>query len=194
VFAETGTWHTPTLVRQLTTEECDLPRFPADPDLQYVAPATLKLWHATARNFVKKFSASERQTFHAEYDLQLRLLRIFDEAGVGLLAGTDATGGVWLVPGPSLHHEFDELARAGLSPLRVLQTTTVSAAEFLGTTDTHGVVESGKVADLVILEANPAESVAALHAVAGLVLGGRYYSPAELDALKSDVAAARSIT
>jgi Amidohydrolase family len=194
VFAADGTWNTPTLIRQLTTVECDLPRFPADPDLRYVAPGTLKLWKRTAANFARKFTVEQRATFHAQYELQLRLLKIFDDAGVGLLAGTDATGGVWVIPGASLHHEFDELARAGLSPLRVLQTATWNAAEFLGTTAATGTVEPGKVADLVILEANPVESVDALHGVAGVVLGGRYHSAADLEAMKAGVASARSIS
>ena len=193
-FRANGTWHTPTLIRQLTTQQCDLPRFAADPDNRYVASATLKLWRATRDKFVRKFSAADRSTLRAEYELQLRLLRIFDEADVGILAGTDATGGVWLIPGPSLHHEFDELATAGLSPLHVLQSTTSSAAEFLGTTATHGTVEAGKAADLVILNADPVESVDALHAINGVVIGGQYRSAASLDAVKARVAGARSIT
>jgi len=193
-FAADGTWQTPTLMRQLTTQQCDLPRFSSDPDLKYVAPSTLELWQSTRDKFVDKFSPAERATLRAEYELQLRLLHIFDEAGVGLLSGTDATGGVWLIPGPSLHHEFDELERAGLSPLGILQSTTTNAAEFLGTTATHGTIEPGKVADLVILDENPLEAAQALHTIAGVVIGGNYHSAAGLDAIRTRVAARRSIT
>ncbi|MET1052533.1 MAG: amidohydrolase family protein [Mycetocola sp.] len=194
VFAANDTWQTPTLIRQLTTQQCDLARFPADPDLKYVAPATMRLWHSTRAKFGGKFTVRERATLRAEYELQLRLLKIFDEAGVGILAGTDATGGVWLIPGPSLHHEFDELARAGLSPVRILQSTTISAAAFLGTTATHGTIEAGKAADIVILDENPIESVRALHAIAGVVISGQYRSAADLDAIKDRVATGRSIS
>jgi imidazolonepropionase-like amidohydrolase len=84
------------------------------------------------------------------------------------------------VPGYSLHQEFDELARAGLSPLRVLQTVTLDAAEFLGRTKTRGTVEKGKQADLVVLDQNPIESVDHLHGIAGVVRAARYHPAAEL--------------
>ncbi len=57
-----------------------------------------------------------------------------------MLAGSDTVGAAWVVLGFSLHREFHELARAGLSPLRILQMTTLDAAEFLGTTATMGIV------------------------------------------------------
>jgi imidazolonepropionase-like amidohydrolase len=89
------------------------------------------------------------------------------------------------VPGYSLHQEFDELARAGLSPLRVLQTVTLDAAEFLGRTSTLGTVELGKRADLVLLEANPLENVEHLHAIVGVVRAGRYRSAGEPGELRT---------
>ena len=70
-----------------------------------------------------------------------------------MLAGSDSGGAAWEVPGIALHQEFDELAKAGLPPLRILQMTTWDAADFLGATDVMGTVDAGKHADLVLLDA-----------------------------------------
>jgi len=70
--------------------------------------------------------------------------------------------------------------------------TTWNAAEFLGATDVMGSVAAGKQADLVLLDADPVESVDHLHRIRGVVRGGRYLGPADLDALKEKVAATRS--
>lgn len=56
-----------------------------------------------------------------------------------MLTGSDVYEAGWLVPGFSLHHEFDKLARAGLSPLRVLQMATSDASDYLGKREEVGV-------------------------------------------------------
>ena len=109
--------------------------------------------------------------------------------GVKMLAGSDV-GGAWVVPGFSLQQEFHELAAAGLSPLEVLQTTTLNPAEFLKRQASMGTVEEGKNADLVLLDANPIDGVDNLGKISGVILKGRYFSKTALDKLKSDVAAA----
>jgi len=191
-LAASGTWQVPTLIRQLTTETADLPQFRTDPNLRYVAKPAIKLWNDATDTF-EKFPPGMREIFHREYDLQLRLVKIFDEAGVRMAAGTDSTGAGWVIAGFALHQEFEELARAGLAPLRILQLATLNAAQMLDATDTMGTVEAGKLADLVILHENPVASVAALHGVSGVVRAGRYYSSADLDALKQGVETARSV-
>ncbi len=62
--------------------------------------------------------------------LALKMTKIFDECGVKMLTGSDF-GGMWMISSVSLHQEFDLLKQAGLSPLRVLQMTTLHGAEFL---------------------------------------------------------------
>ena len=190
-FVRDGTWQVPTLIRSRTMHLCDDPAFRREPGLRYVAPSVLRGWSKAAKKF-SAFPASARQTFRAVYGVMLNLTKVLDEAGVPMLAGSDSGGAAWEVPGLALHQEFDELARAGLSPLRVLQMTTWNAAEFMNATDVMGSVAAGKHADLVLLEANPVESVDHLHRICGVVRGGRYLGPADLDALKEKVAATRS--
>jgi imidazolonepropionase-like amidohydrolase len=146
-------------------------------------------WHEASDRF-DLLSSELKDTFREFYEFQLRITKLFDKAGVKMIAGSD--GGVWEVPGFSLHQEFDELARAGLSPLRVLQMTTLDAAEFLGRSKTLGAVDKGKVADLVLLNGNPMETVKNLHDISGVVRQGHYFSRADLDQLKDNVAVMRS--
>jgi imidazolonepropionase-like amidohydrolase len=106
-----------------------------------------------------------------------------------MMSGTD---GGWLsAPGLTLRQEFEELHKAGLSPLKILQMTTINPAEYLGRTATMGTVQPGRNADLVLLDANPLEEVANLNAIAGVVRSGNYYSRQDLDALRAKVASGR---
>jgi imidazolonepropionase-like amidohydrolase len=59
------------------------------------------------------------------------------------------------VPGDSLHRELALLVEAGLTPLQALQSATRESADFLGRLQSSGTVQEGKVADLVVLDANP---------------------------------------
>jgi imidazolonepropionase-like amidohydrolase len=181
-----GTWQVPTLVRLRTQQLADLPEYPADPNLRYVPQDTVRSWHKATGTFAKQ-SAAVRATYRAAYQRQLHLTKLFDDNGVRMLAGTDDGG--WEVPGFALHQEFDELAAAGLTPLRILRMTTALAAEFLGRTDTMGRVATGMAADLVLLGANPVADVANLHRVDGVVRAGAYHSRADLDGLLARVEA-----
>ncbi|MBV9119066.1 MAG: amidohydrolase family protein, partial [Chloroflexi bacterium] len=73
-----------------------------------------------------------------------------------------------------------------LSPLEVLQMTTLDGAEFLGRQESIGTVEPGKNADLVLLDADPTASVQNLHAISGVVRAGAYHSSADLEGMKQD--------
>ena len=191
-FVADGTWQCPTLIRLRTQELADDADLQSDPGLAYVAATTLRAWKTVTETF-SKLPAASRATFRKAYDLQLKLTGLFDRAGVGMIAGSDVSGAAWQVPGITLHDEFDELARAGMTPLKVLQMTTLHAAAFLGRSAEMGTVEVGKLADLVLLDANPMESVGNLHAVGGVVRAGSSYSRDDLEALKRGVASARSV-
>jgi imidazolonepropionase-like amidohydrolase len=183
-FVADATWQVPTLVRSRATQVCDDPAYARDANLRYIAPDQRRAWTKAAARFAR-FPEPTRQTLRIVYTALQHLTRLFDSAGVDLLTGSDSGGGVWEVPGIALHQEFDQLAAAGLSPLSVLRMTTWNPARFLDRTDEMGTVEPGKDADLVLLDANPIESVHHLHQIAGVVCGGRYLGPGDLEALKA---------
>ena len=186
-FAAHGTWQCLTLIRDATMRLGDDPQYTQSPDLRYVSSETRAFWTKVSRSFTEKVTPEGRETLRAMGRLELKLTKIFADAGVGLLAGSDYGGG-WVIPGVSLHQEFDLLAAAGLSPLAILQMTTLNGAKFLKREASMGTVEQGKQADLVLLEANPLESAKNLHAIHAMVRGGALYSKRDMDSIKNLVA------
>ncbi len=94
------------------------------------------------------------------------------EAGVSLLAGTDA--GIGLTPpGVSLGRELELFVQAGLTPYQALRAATIDAARFLGFDEQLGTIEVGKRADLVLLDGNPLEDIGALRSPVALVQRGQ---------------------
>ncbi len=185
--AQNHTWQCPTLIRNETMQFGDDPRFTQSPDLRYVSAALRQLWTDVGREYAEKLTPAARDTMMRLKDLSLRLVKTFDDQGVEMLAGSDYGGG-WLIPGISLHQEFDLLEEAGLSPLKVLQMTTINGARFLKREAAMGTVAAGKEANLVLLNANPLDSVQNLHGIHAVVRDGRYYAAETLTAMKERVA------
>ena len=186
IFAEHDVWQVPTLIRIRTQDYGDAAEYRHDPNLKYLGAETQALWQAVGDDFAR-VPADAARTLQDYYALQQRVTGLMKGAGVKMLAGSDL-GGVWLVPGHSLHQEFHELAACGLTPLDILQLTTLRGAEFAGRPHDLGTVEEGKVADLVLLDADPLTDAAHLGQIGGLLLRGKYFSRADLEALKAEVA------
>jgi imidazolonepropionase-like amidohydrolase len=187
-FVDEDTWHVPTLVRLRSGQLASSPEYAADPYLKYMPRNKVKKWRAVTRRF-GKLPATMRETYALAYSRQLELTKALADSGVRMMTGTD---GGWLSgPGLTLKEEFAELAKAGLSPQKILQMATINAAEYMHRTQTMGTVQEGRNADLVILNANPLEAVANLHDIAGVVRAGTYISAQELGELKRRVADGR---
>lgn len=181
MFVASQTWHCPTLIRSHTQQFADQPEHTDDPRLRYIAPAEVKRWRRTTKKFAK-LPETTRRSLREHWPTQLRLTKLFAEAGVPMLAGTDANGAGWIIPGFGLHDEFDLMASAGLSPLQILQTTTSAPARFLGREAIAGRVAPGYVADLVLLGSDPLVDHRALSDINAVVRAGHLWSRADLDA------------
>ena len=79
---------------------------------------------------------------------------LIESAGVRIVAGTDA-GNIGTLHGPSLHHEMELMASAGLRPMDILVSATKNAAAVMGLQNDAGTLQKGKFADLVLLDADP---------------------------------------
>jgi imidazolonepropionase-like amidohydrolase len=183
-FVADGTWQVPTLLRLRTMAIPTDPAYRDDPNLRYVPPATRAMWTGLADQFATRIAPADQEMLERFFDLLLQVTQLLQEEGVPLLAGSDAGGSQWVIPGVSLHQEFDLLAEAGLTPLQVLQAGTLNAARFLGLEQILGTVEPGKDANLVLLEADPLADVANLHRIAGVVRAGAYHPQSALRDMK----------
>src|SRR5215831_7612007 len=100
---------------------------------------------------------------------ELSIVKRLDAAGVPFLAGTDTPAGVDVIPGPSLHRELERFVAAGFTPAQALRTATLNPAEFLGRRADFGTVEKGRIADLVLLDANPLDDIRHTRRIAAVV-------------------------
>ena len=118
----------------------------------------------------------------------LALQREIHNAGVRMLPGTNVAVAL-LYPGFSLHEELEQMVRhLGMSPAEVIVSATRYPAEFFGMQDTLGTIAVGKVADLVLLDADPLVDIRNTTRIRGVVTNGRYLDRTALGALLSGAA------
>ena len=105
----------------------------------------------------------------------LAIIGALHHAGVPIVAGTDQT-----VPGYSLYREIELYAQAGFTPMEAIQAATIVPARVMGLDKELGTVEAGKRADVIILDANPLESIHNIRKVEFVITNGVMYNCAEL--------------
>jgi imidazolonepropionase-like amidohydrolase len=133
------------------------------------AALPLALNYASVRNNVDSAGASEARA------RGLAAFKALHDAGVPIVAGTD--GGV---PGYSVLRAIELAVAAGLTPLEAIQTATIVPARTLGMERDYGTVEAGKVADLLVLDADPLANIENIRKALWVVRGGRMYEPGRL--------------
>ncbi|MBI3451088.1 MAG: amidohydrolase family protein, partial [Acidobacteria bacterium] len=159
----------PTLVAYDTKFRANDAFYTKSADLSLVPPLILKMWEGPG--FTAGWSAEDFARGRADWPKVLKLLRMYRDRGVPLLAGSD-TPNPWVVPGLGLHRELELLVEAGFTPLEVLTMATRNGAEALGIGNEVGTVEAGKRADLVVLTADPSSDIRNTRKIERVYLGG----------------------
>jgi imidazolonepropionase-like amidohydrolase len=190
LLAKNHTWQCPTLYWERGQWLVDVIDPNKDPDLKY-APVSWreKAWPKATKSIIKEMDTDPLSVRERFVQHELDIVKRLNQAGVPFLAGTDCPAGVDVLPGFSLHLELQRFIAAGFTPLEALQTATLRPAQFLDKLNDYGKVEMGKVADLVLLDANPLDDIRNTQKIAAVVAAGRYFSRASLDRTLSDVEA-----
>lgn len=191
LLAKNHTWQCPTLYWERGQWLVDVIDPSKDPDVKY-APVSWRerVWPKATKSIIKEMDTDPLPVRERFVQHELDIVKKLNQAGVPFLAGTDCPAGVDVLPGFSLHLELQRFIAAGFAPLEALQTATLRPAQFLDKLNDYGTVETGKVADLVLLDASPLDDIRNTQKIAGVVAGGRYFSRANLDRILSDVEAA----
>lgn len=188
-LAELGVAVTPTLYGSTVLTYLDRDDHSDDPELAYIGPGIRGTydWRVQRSAQATPEMVAARHHVAAVTSRTLPLLR---DAGVTILAGTDAGFlNSFNYPGFSLHEELALYVRLGLTPREALAASVVDGPRFLGEGERYGAVEAGKAADLLILDANPLQDIAATRAISAVVLRGRMLDRAALDRMLADIRA-----
>jgi imidazolonepropionase-like amidohydrolase len=183
------TWQCPTLTVLRSGAFINDRNFRKDPRLKYMPTQLRTQWDPSTDFRFRERTAEDFDLARLVYKKQTELVGMMHRAGVEFLAGTDVQN-PYCFPGFSLHDELALLVQAGLSPMEALQAATLKPARFLGKQKELGTVEKGKIADLVLLEANPLEDIRNTTKINSVVLNGRLLDRKALDQLLAELEAA----
>jgi imidazolonepropionase-like amidohydrolase len=184
-FKHNETWFVPTLTRDDAEGQASY----AQPTFARFAHSARAFWAGSLLhgNWLRDSATSGNPS--ASHRDSVGAMQIMRRVGLPILSGTDDGAPVIkeMPPGFSLHAELAMYGAEGLTPLEALQTATLNPAKFLHATDSLGTVATGKLADLVLLDADPLTDITNTTTIRAVVANGRYFDRATLDQLLTKV-------
>lgn len=188
-LAELGVMASPTQHGSSTLAWLDRDDHSHDPELAYIGPGIrgTYAWRVERAALATPEAVAARHRVEAVTLTTLPLLR---EAGVRILAGTDAGFlNSFNYPGFSLHDELELYVVNGLTPREALEASVINGPALMGVSDRYGAVATGRAADLIVLDADPLVDVTATRRIQAVVRDGRLLDRAALDAIDAEVRA-----
>ena len=179
-FVKNQTWQVPTLEIKRALSYVDDGSFYDDPRMKYIPAAELEGWKPENQMFLKFRTPEYIRVKRLLYEKEFDLVRQMHRAGVRFLLGTDIPA-AYAYTGFTVHDELALFVQAGFTPLEALQTATYNPAIFLGLGKSLGTVEKGKVADLILLDADPLDDIRNTRKISAVIVNGRYLSKEKLE-------------
>jgi imidazolonepropionase-like amidohydrolase len=181
-----GVWIVPTsALWAVLFNNIPLDTLKAYPELKYVPDGAVATWSTMYEARKQQITPEVSKNVLVN---RTRILRALYQGGVKILMGTDAPQ-QFSVPGFSLHREVLFMRDAGMTPYDILKSGTVNAGLYFAKQDSFGTIETGKRADLVLLNANPLTDIQNIDKIEGVMVRGRWFSRKDLDDRLAGIAA-----
>lgn len=188
-FAEKGVFVTPTLNGSRIIAYLDRDDHRNDDYLAYIGPK-LRATYAWRVERAAQADAAAITARHDQIEREAAVLPLLQAAGVTIMAGTDAGFlNSFNYPGIGLHDELGLYTRYGLTPAQALSAATRAGPAWFGALDRYGSIDRGKAADMVLLDRNPLEDIAATRAIHAVILRGTVHDRAALDRMLAETRA-----
>jgi imidazolonepropionase-like amidohydrolase len=165
--------YSPTLTRELAVfTYSETPSFFSDPFfLKEADPAEIAQMQDPKRQGAMKTDPAG-QWYKEHLPVAMRNLKILSDAGINIAMGTDSGGGPGRFQGYFEHLELEYETKAGLTPMQALVSATSGAAKAINISKEVGTLEKGKLADFLVLTANPLEDIKNTRAIESVWVGG----------------------
>jgi imidazolonepropionase-like amidohydrolase len=174
---------TPTLIGGQQMANWDEADHAQDEFLQYLTKRFTVNYQGRIEG-MNKNTAEQLQKRKDRYEMLAQQLPYLQDAGITILAGSDAAFlNTFVYPGLALHQELVLYQKAGLSPLQILQSATINGAKFMGKLNSMSTIEVGKQADIVILNSNPLLDIKSTQDIYAVINDGQYFNRMDLDSL-----------
>ncbi|MFC3714154.1 amidohydrolase family protein [Sphingoaurantiacus capsulatus] len=188
-YAKQGLAVTPTLNGSRIIAWLDSEDHSKDPFLAYIGPGLRKTYEWRIQRAAQADAAAIADR-HARFDRIAAVLPMLQAAGVPIMAGTDAGFlNSFNYPGQGLHDELALFVRLGLTPAQALDSATRTGPAWFGKDARYGAIAKGKAADILLLDRNPLQDIAATRSVHAVLKEGRVYERAALDTMLSEAKA-----
>jgi imidazolonepropionase-like amidohydrolase len=176
-FVRNETWVTPTFTAAVEIARWPKRDLPGDSLAKYL-PTAMRQFVLDLFPMPDSIPPNADSVGRAMLTKRMAQVATMHRAGVRILTGTDAPLRN-SPPGFGLHEEMMLLARGGMTPFEVIRAATWEPARFFRMLDSAGTIESGKLADLVLLDANPLKDIRNTRRISAVVANGRLFNSAE---------------
>ena len=180
-FVRNGTYVTPTFTAQVEVAVWPTRAVPGD-SLAHYLPKAVRDYVAQIFPMPDSIPPNADSVGRAMLQKRLRQVSAMQRAGVHVLTGTDAPLRN-SPPGFGLHEELALLVSGGMAPFEALRSATLEPARYFGMLDSLGTIAPGKLADLLLLDANPLQDIRNTRRISAVVANGRLYAGATRERL-----------